>query len=183
MNTLAVLDAATNTIKTKMFQKMTRQNTKNWGSMLQTIQGSYNSTIHGSIIASPNDMERDSKAAKQLQFEREKQAATNIEHNSELLAAKDEVTELKHERSDLTFKIGQLESDVEQADRSGAVRLEWLQKESEHYRARCWELEKKLSDIRVFEWRTPKFLTSYEATPHLCPGRHTLEDPESQESN
>ena len=38
LNTLAVLDAATKTIKTRMFQRMTRQNKTKWDGMLKQIE-------------------------------------------------------------------------------------------------------------------------------------------------
>ena len=88
LNSIAVLDAATKTIKVELFKKMTRQNKTKWDGMLKQLETAYNDTIHGSLNATPNDLDGDDKEAKVLQFQREKTAAANIQHNNDMIAAK-----------------------------------------------------------------------------------------------
>ena len=80
--------AATKTIKVELFKKMTRQNKTKWDGMLKQLETAYNDTIHGSLNATPNDLDGDDKEAKVLQFQREKTAAANIQHNNDMIAAK-----------------------------------------------------------------------------------------------
>jgi hypothetical protein len=83
-NTLSIMDRAIQTVKVKLFKMMEKRNTKKWQPFLKQVQDGYNNTIHGSIGTTPNKFDKD----EELQFERMKQAANNLEHNSELLASK-----------------------------------------------------------------------------------------------
>ena len=90
LNSLAVLDAAISKVKKQLFQRMTRQNSTQWHTLVSKAQDAYNESVINSIGGAPNDFEGDSEQAKTLQFQREQDAARALEHNDAMLKKKAE---------------------------------------------------------------------------------------------
>ena len=87
-NQLGVLDRAIQTVKLKLFQKMTRANSTKWDGFIQQTEAAMNQSMHGALIGSPNDTEGDSKTAKIARFQLMKDNAAKFESNHEIAEKK-----------------------------------------------------------------------------------------------
>ena len=90
INSLAVLDKAIQTVKTTLFQKMTRQNTKKWDGFIKEVEDGYNETINDGALGgnAPNDVEGDSESSKVVRFQLMKANAEKFESNHEIAEKK-----------------------------------------------------------------------------------------------
>jgi len=57
LNSLAVLDRATQSIKKQMFQRMSRKNRTQWHLILKAIEDGYNETVINTLGGAPDDLE------------------------------------------------------------------------------------------------------------------------------
>ena len=82
MNTLAVVDAATRTLKDMISKAMTDENKDSWLAVLSDVVRAYNGNSHSGIMnAAPNEV----KKSPVLQYELEKQAGYDTAHNVALV--------------------------------------------------------------------------------------------------
>ena len=79
LNTLAIVDSATRTLKSMMAKEMTEQGTDSWYQVLSSVTTAYNTSPHGGIMdAAPNEV----KTSSVLQYELEKKGGQDMAHNA-----------------------------------------------------------------------------------------------------
>ena len=85
INSLALLDRAIRGLKKQLSQRLIRQGRGlKWDSMVQTVEDAYNSKLHTSINATPDEAAKDDAAGRIVQFQIQKENAAAYAHNDAL---------------------------------------------------------------------------------------------------
>jgi hypothetical protein len=88
INSLSVLDIATDKIKKELAKRLLRAGSRRFDKQIEAVEREYNESIHGSIGGAPDDVD-DSKAGKILQFHLQAANADAFKHNTEANRAKE----------------------------------------------------------------------------------------------
>jgi len=84
INSLGLLDSAIKTVKKTLFKRMTRENTTKFDKFIEETQDGFNEKVQKPLMGSPDDLEKNTKAAKIATFQLMKENAGKFEKNHEI---------------------------------------------------------------------------------------------------
>ena len=95
INSLARLDKSISTVKRQLFQRMSKRGKTTWADLVPQVERAYNESYNSALGTSPDDVEKDTNAAKIQQFHLRAENADAYIHNTEV--AKKKMNQLREQ--------------------------------------------------------------------------------------